>query len=387
MKPRLYVYVGTYLLLFAASILPSGCERKAPAADKVVARVPVETLQLAPRLLQPELVVVGELAPWRQVTVAAETTGAVRKLYVDVGDDVKSGARLARLDASRSGYNLKAVHAQREQARLGLAKAKRDLARAKRLVKRGALSVAALESAAANERIFRERLKAAEAQQGLTSRQLRDSRVRAPFAGRVAVKHVELGAFVAAGRPVITLVEVSRLKVKVGFPLSSLEVAKRGTTCRITLPELKNRVLAAKIERVGTMADPRSRRLPVELAIDNAKKRLKPGLTAIVRCPVGAKRTALVIPQEAVVEQFQIPYVFVVEKTQAIKRRVVLAKSDAGDPRSRATQAPSAELEVRSGLRAGEKLVVVGQEGLSAGTPLTLVVEHRRWPPIKRPSP
>ncbi|MCA9671456.1 MAG: efflux RND transporter periplasmic adaptor subunit [Myxococcales bacterium] len=372
MSPSRYATASLAAAL-AALLAVAGCTSKPSSASGSAAagaqsRVPVKVLALAKRTLRPSVRVVADVAPWRKVTVAAEAAGRVRLLDAKVGEVVKAGALLVRVDASKVGDNLRLTRAQRDQAQATLDLARRQLTRIEKLARRGIVSDATLDAAKNRVRVAEASLAAARAQQRLTGRRHADSRIRAPFAATVAKRHVELGDYLAPGRPVVTLIDVSRVKVKAAVALADALAIKRGQRCEVRIKLLgEHKPLAGVVHTVGAAADPRSRRVEIEVALDNADGKLKPGLIAEVRFFLGAARSALLVPNAAIVEQFEVPYAFVVERTDsaglghARRRRLELGRR------------VGLETVVKRGLAVGERLVVVGQEGLADGTPVKVV--------------
>jgi RND family efflux transporter MFP subunit len=353
------------LLLGLSSI--GGCRRQdeAAAAPRDRERIAVETTQLRRIPISPSARTSADILPRRQVMVTAETAGRVRRLGVGVGDEVRRHGLLALLDTTKAGCNLSLIKAQRDRARAALDKARRDLARAEQLARKGVASASQLESAKSSVQLAEASLRETEARIELTRSQVADGRVLAPFAATVSVRHVELGDYVVPGKPVMTLVDYTTVKVKAGLHLVQALRVKKGDRCRVAVDLEGVAPLDGEVIAVGAAADPRSRQVPVEVEVKNPDGRLRPGMIAQVTCALGKPRPTLLVPQSAVVEQFEVPYAFVVVKGRAVRRQLELG------PRH------GLKVAVIKGLAPGEALVTVGQESLSDGTPVRVQTSAR----------
>ena len=373
---RWYLHRLVLLCWIALFLASAGCREQDSAASPAAAaaRVPVETRRLVRTPLRPLVHASADILPRRQVVVTAETAGQVRSLHARVGDAVKAGQLLARLDTTKAGHSLDLIRAQRDRAQAALDQARRDLARAEQLARRGVTSTSQLDAARSAVSLAEAGLREASARVKLTRSQVADGRVVAPFAASVATRHVEVGDYLVPGKPVLTLVDYARVKVKAGLHLHDALRVKRGDPCtvRVELAQLELPPRQGEVIAVGAAADTASRQVPVEAEIDNADGKLRPGMIAEVTFYLGEARLTLMVPQSAVVEQFEIPYAFVVEKGHAVRRRLQLGRRQ------------GLQVAVTSGLKPGEELVVVGQESLSPGTPVRVVKQQERPTPGAR---
>ena len=200
-----------------------------------------------------------------------------------------------------------------------------------------------------------------------------DATVRAPFAGIVAKRHVEVGDYLGPGTPVLQLANIDQVKIKVELPPGEALLVKPGDRAKLyvdpLLPPGKTKrkwpVVAAKVKAVSAVAQPVTRRVEVELLADNPGT-LKAGMIARVEIRLGPKRRALFIPQDAVIKRFGILYVFVFKANRAERRLVKLGVVKRG------------RVEVLSGLKEGEQVVVVGQERLRKGAFIVLEGEKAK---------
>jgi len=186
---------------------------------------------------------------------------------------------------------------------------------------------------------------------------LRDASVRAPMDGVIQTKTVETGQYVQAGYVMATLLRAEPLLLRFDVTPQEAPRIKPGETAEFTLRE-SQRTYSAKITLVGGAADPESHMVPIvgEVVPEGGKYWLRPGSFCDVLMNIGAQRDAAVIPRGAVRASERGLIAYVVEQGQARERVLELGM---------ATR--DGWVEVREGLRAGEKLVVRGAEALSPG--------------------
>ena len=317
----------------------------------------------------------GTLEPWRQVVIKAETAGRVLKINAEVGQKKKKKEVVARVDVSTAYTIHRANKVAINQAKTQVSQTLRDYNRAQRLARTGDLAKAALEKAQHAHNMARLQLSAARAQLRRTGRSLSDSRVRVPFDGVVYQRHVEVGTYLMPGTPVLTLMEVDRLKLVVGIQPDHAAMLKPGMTAAVTIEGFgrtsdgRKRTLAGKVHLVRPAADAQTRLVDVEFEIGNRGRTLRPGVAARVSVPMGTPSARVFIRADAVVEMMKIQYAYVVKDGKAVRRRVTLGAEEGN------------MVEVTKGLAVGEQLVTVGQNRLVPNVPVRIVPDKSAEPP------
>jgi len=327
------------------------------------------------RVIEQKRRVTGEVIALRRSELAAEEGGLVIELAVDAGTRVEKGDLIARLDASRVELALvearagvpaaEAVIAER-QAQSG--QADRDLSRIRELVSLESGSETELDRAVSEAAVAKARVAQAKAQLAIAQarvavieQRLADLDIHAPFAGQIVGKMTEVGQWVRAGDPVVDLVEFDRVEIRVDVPEGFIERVSRAKTAAVHLPAL-GREIEAQVLAVVPQADPRTRLFPVRLIADNAQGLIRPGMSAIGLVPTTQRQSTLLIPKDAVLQGEVGSHVFV-------------------NRNGRAAIAPIERLfafddlvAIRSGaLRAGDSVVIEGNERLFPGQPLTIL--------------
>lgn len=348
---------GATLVAMVAGALLAGCGAPAESASSAPAAeaartVTVEVEEVVPRAYTDYVRLVGIVLANRDVTVAAEEGGVVREIYVEKGTPVSAGQPLFKIDDAL-------LRAQLEQAEANARLARETYERQRRLWE---------EEEVGSELTYlqaRYAAEAAEAQARLLATRLERTTVRAPIAGILDARLVEVGAMVAAGTPVGRIVDVSKVKVAAGVPERYAGEIRLGAEAIVQLDVAGGREFRGALSFVGTAVDDGSRTFPVEIEVQNPDGALVPGLVANVGVARRDLDAAIVVPQEAVLraEDGYVVYVAVQREGawRAEARPVVTGASRGG------------RVLIESGLEPGELVVVVGQQTVAAGDYLNIV--------------
>ncbi|MBE7482630.1 MAG: efflux RND transporter periplasmic adaptor subunit [Polyangiaceae bacterium] len=333
------------------------------------------------RKLPPVLEISGTLDPDEKSEVAAQFAGAVKLVKVDVGTRVKKGDVLVVLDASEAALRLAAAKsaADQQRARLGLngrgfdaeavpdvkaAKEARDLAvteakRAEELAKSGSVAQAVVDQAKSNaqraEAAYEAArnganqgfaaLKTAEAQAGLSGKNLKDTKVVAPFDGAVQERRVSAGEFAGVGRVVAVVVKDNPLRLKIDVPESEIAGLEQDASVVLRVSAYPGRDFKANVKRIGAAINSYSRTLPVEAEVPNDEGTLRPGFFVRAQLALkGAPAEVLLVPESAVGSTGSNARVFVREGNRVIEKLVSTGRH-VGDM-----------VEIRGPLRAGDEV-------------------------------
>lgn len=342
---------------FLASFLLVGCPAASPEEEPTPAPVAVvsvsaEAARFA-RIVDP-VIVTGIIGPKREVTVMAEGSGRVVALPGRLGLPVSKSAVLARLDTGIVDPQLDQALAQADQAAAGLELAQAENSRAIELHEQGASTDRDRDHASIQTRTQQSQLQAAEAAVKLARRAVSDATIRAPFGGELSSVHIELGAVIAPGTPAFGLVDLSEALVSAGISGREVPLVKEGQSVVVRVPSLGERTFEGTVSAVSPSSDPRTRTWAVEVRIPNDDRALRGGMVARVEIVVG-EREGVLVPGGAVVESTEGPRVFVLVDKLAEERAVTLGRATGGD------------IEVRTGVEAGEMVAVLGSQRLSDG--------------------
>jgi RND family efflux transporter MFP subunit len=358
-----------YLAPFLLFLFACGCSRQSsPVMAKPDLPVAVQALQVQQDKVQRTVELVGTLEGEREVTVSSEVTGRVIAVHADLGDQVKQGQVLVEVDVREFTMAVERQQAALQQvlASLGLSKetdpmpdpaqtsavrkAAADLAdartafeRAKALVSKGVSAQQVYDMAEA-------RLKMAEAnyasswegvrnliaqaenlrvQLTLARKKLTDTVIRAPFDGAVRMRQVEIGQYIKEQGPIMSITQMSPLKLRAGIPEQWFPYVAVGAGIEIAVEAYRER-FSGRVARVARTMDPQSRTFLIEAEIDNSGQKLRPGLFARAVLTTSRADTVLRVPASAVISYYGVQKVYAIENQQ-IREQVVKLGDRFGD--------------------------------------------------------
>jgi RND family efflux transporter MFP subunit len=348
MKRRLILIVVVMAALGLLWALAAQRKTAAPVKQAFLsADLPVQVVPVIRRRLETNLVRTGTILASNDVMVISETVGRVLAVHADVGDRLRAGAVLAKIDDE---LKLAAFRT----AEVAMEKAGRDQARFVTLVDQKSATSSELEG-------VRLAFKAAEAQYMAARRQYQDCEIKTPIAGVVAARYINVGSTVAPGTSVANVVDLSKLKIILNVSEKEAYALKTGDPVTVSVDVYPGTPFPASIRNIGSKADD-GHSFPVEVSLTNSEERpLRAGLFARVHLGAGNGRDILAIPRAALIGSVRLPSVFVVENGIARRRQIVLGDEDGG------------VLEVREGLKEKDLVVVDGQNNLKDGAAVKIV--------------
>lgn len=346
--------VRSLLLLSSLTGLCCGRTQGAPAA----AGAPSLRVRVAPVAVQDvvyRIQALGSLEAEDLVQVTAEVEGAVAAVRFDEGDRVTPETILARIDPDRYRLEAERAEASYQKAVADHRRAEADSARREQLAKEQLVAIEELNrSRQETERLAAEAA-SAKAARDIALQNVRRSDVRPARAGVIDTKAVSTGQYVTEGTILATLVDTSRLRLR--FKVSEGESlrARPGDTVSFRVAAAGDRAFEARVYHVGEVADPTTRQVEVLAWVKNPGV-LKPGFFSEVTVATDAHKDALVVPEGAVQasERGFVTYTVEEGKARIHTIRIGLRTGDG-------------MVEVLSGLKAGETVVVEGSDRLADG--------------------
>jgi len=282
----------------------------------------------------------------RQSTVSAQIAGRIVDLRFDVGDYVKKGQVIARIDERAVSQAEAASVAQVSEAQAALANARAQYERSKQLLEQKFISQAALDQAEAAYKAAQARVTALLAGAGAAATERSFATLVAPYSGVVSARHVELGEMASPGRPIMTGFDPSTLRVVATVPQAQVAAIRAGGRARIEVPSL-GRWIEVKAMTIVPAADPRTHTTQIRLELPEDVRGIYPGVYARAHFVVGSA-PRLLVPRAAVVRRSEVTAVYVVGEDNRPRLRQVRLGT-AGD---------EASVEVLSGLKPGERVAV-----------------------------
>jgi membrane fusion protein (multidrug efflux system) len=292
----------------------------------------------------------------RGADLSSQASGIVDEIHFDSGNDVPAGKvllRLRPLDDDALVQHLEAAAALAEQ------NYKRD----QEQFAAQAISQAVIDGDVAT-------LKTAHAQVEAQHALIQEKIVVAPFAGRLGIRQVDLGQYLAAGTAIVTLQALDPILIDFYLPQQALSRIKIGQAVGAMVDTYPGRNFSGVIEAINSKVDAASRNVQVRAAFHNADRSLVPGMYATVSIDAGDKIAQITLPQAAITYNPYGDTVFVVEQAgtddkgkprSIVKQRFVKLGATRGD-----------QIAVLSGIKAGEIVVTAGQMKLRNGSAITI---------------
>lgn len=287
------------LLALCLSACAGGDEQKKPPPPLVGAAPPVQ------HVFVDRIEAVGTARANEQVTISSSVTERVERLYFDDGMIVRRGQLLAELTHGQETAALEGAMATERQARS-------QLARIQDLNARGFATHALYEQQLATAEGARAAAAEARADIG-------DRMIRAPFSGYASLRTLSEGMVVNAGTPLVTISDLSRIKLDFTVPETRLSALRVGQRIAATAPAFPGRPFEGRISSIDPVIDPSSRAVLVRAILPNSGAAIKPGMLMNVHVEL-ARRTAMAVPELAVLAEGEQRYVFVVTPEGKAKR-------------------------------------------------------------------
>lgn len=347
------ILVIIFALVVVAAIVFVLMQNKQKAAEKLKTsndfstKIPVNVIPVAEKEIKNSLSLVGVMNPFKEVNIASEVPGRIKAVRFKEGDFKGQGSVLVFLDSELKNIAV-------ETAENNYNKAKQDLERYQQLVKEDAATVSQLEN-------YLFAFKNAEFALNTAYRNVKDTKVSAPMSGIVNTKNVEVESYVSPGTVIANMVDISKLKVKVNVPETEVFRLRVGDDVVVTTDIYPDKSFDGKISVIAPKGD-EAHTYPVEIVISNSKVNpLKAGMFAKIDFSTIKGKTSLAIPREAIIGSIKDAKVYVIVNGKASLRKIETGLE--GDK----------EIEVTSGLSAGDQLVIAGQNNLKDGAEVNIV--------------
>ncbi len=368
--------------LMVLLVLATGCSKEASVASarggaggpRKALVFPVQTEPVEVREVEYSLGAVGSVEAFERVQITARVAGAVDRVRFVEGQRVKAKDLLVEIDARRYALMVRAGQAALDKVQATKNDADAAFERREQVQKTSPGLITPEELATFRSRAATAVADLAAAQVALEQAELnlRDAYVRAPVAGVLQTRTVSTGQYVQVGTALASMVHRDPMLVRFKVPEPDAQRVKVGMPLRF-LASGDPKPLTAKIASVAETADETTRMVTITAEVEAADRdRARPGAFADVIVPVGGAREAPVVPQTAVRPSERGFLAFVVEGTTARERILVLGM-----------RTTDGRVEVKDGLKAGERLVIRGAEALRDGVQVVVATA----PPVSRAAP
>ncbi len=330
--------------LAAALVVLAGCdagEERGGGGRFGGGPVTVITEVVEPRPLVDEVDAIGTVLADESVEITSRVTSLVTRIAFREGQLVEEGDLLVELENQE-------IRAELAVAEASLSESRSQYERARQLADTQAISASSLEELLAAMQVAKAQVQAVRAR-------LENTLVRAPFSGKVGLRHVSPGGLVNPGTVITTLDDVDPIKLEFSVPEAFLGVLREDLVVVARSPALQGREFAGRIDSIDTRLDPVSRSILVRAILQNEEDLLKPGMFLTVGLQM-RRSDVLMAPEEAVVPERGQHFIYVITaEDRAARRQVELGQ-----------RVPGA-VEIVSGLTAGERVITEGTQKVREG--------------------
>jgi membrane fusion protein (multidrug efflux system) len=311
--------------------------------------------------------IVGSTAAVHGVTVSADLPGTVDKINFESGGFVHQGDVLLELDTRQERAQLAAMEAQRDLAKI-------NYARNEQLVKQGVISKMDYDKASADQR-------QTEANVGEIKATIDRKTIRAPFSGILGIRQVNLGQYLAAGAPIVSLQSLNPIYANFGVPQETLGHLRIGETVTVTSDAVPGRKFAGRVNALDSTVDESTRNVQIQATLPNPDGKLRPGMFIQVEVGVGRSTEVFPIPASAISYAPFGDSVYIVTDLKGqngstyrgVRQQFVKVAGTRGD-----------QAGIVSGLNEGDEVVTSGAFKLRQGA---AVAVNNKVQPSNSPSP
>ena len=315
---------------------------KTEAEDKKAQdAVPVEIARVSRRAIAASYTGTAPLEARGESQVVAKTSGVALQVMVEVGQQVRAGQVLIRLDSDRAAL-------QAAQSAAQMRKLEANYHRSLQLSKQQLVSANDIDQ-------LKFDLENARAVNRLANLEMSYANVTAPIAGVIAERSIKTGNFVQINTPIFRIVDTSRLEATLNVPERELATLKAGLPVQLQVDALPGRPFLGRVDRVAPVIDSGSGTFRVICAFESGGL-LQPGMFGRIKIDYDQRADALVVPRVALLDDEGDPAVFAVKSGKAARVPVKLGYID------------GQWAEIRSGLAEGAQVVVAGKTALRDGT-------------------
>ncbi len=365
---RMLLILGFAFGLMWSCRPPQNAEKAAPSSGAA----PVKVFKVVKRRISEKLFYTGTIEAWQRINITPDVGGKIDRIQVNEGDRVAKGQVLAELDTRAIRLQLEQSEAALAVAQANFNNARTNWERMERLYKEKAVSEQQYEQVKLGYDSASAQLNQAQAAVNLAKHSLDVSIMKAPFGGVIASKNAEVGDVInpmmggfspGSGGGVLTLVDFSRIKIRVEVSGTDILLIRKGQEAFLRVPTIAGREFRGTVRVVNLAADPQTKKFGVEVAVDNPDLALRPGTFGEIVFEVQTRENAMVVPQKAILEN---THLFVVQDGKAARRDISLGLQN------------STLVEIVSGVEVGEQVIAEGNFGLEDGAPIEITGEVQK---------
>jgi membrane fusion protein (multidrug efflux system) len=360
------------LILVILVILSTGCQRSNGRLAEQQEKIPVEVSIVKLGQVTQSIGYSGDIMAEVEVNVFSKIPDRIEKFYVDEGDNVMKGTRIATVLATTIEQAVLQAKAALVAAKAQEANLRVEFERAERLFRENAMSQQQYDAVKTQYESVQAQAQQAEAALTSVRSQLDDATITAPISGIIGKRYYETGDMANPSLPLVKIVQMKRVKIEFNATEEDLGKLAIGQEANITVKAFPGQSFAGRVSKISPILDPTTRMAEVEVLVDNEQGLLKPGMYAEVEVITGTIDNVIVIPRFTTIESTALQriegkdrvvknyYVFVVDSNRAVQKKLDILYAN------------HRWLAVKSGIEVGDQLVVAGQNNLREGLPVLI---------------
>lgn len=331
---------------------------KKPDDDKTFEFARTDIAVVQPQNLGLVIAVSGSVRPVLQAMIKSKVAGEIARLYVREGESVTAGQVLVSIDTADLKARNDAQRAMAAEAKARLDLATKNEANNRALLAKNFISQNAFDSVANSMQIAEANHQSALAQSAITQRALADAQIRAPFAGIISKRAVNVGEKITADAPIMQIVDLSKMELEAPVPVGDIPSVKVGQEIALKVDGFSEREFKGKVERINPAAEAGSRSISIFVTLPNADGALKGGMFANGTLAAVGRSAVATLPIASLIEEGGQTFVYAL-KGGLIERKPVTIG---------AKNIERGLAEIRSGIEVGTEVVAVKADGLKHGS-------------------
>lgn len=314
-------------------------------APKQVKKISVAGFKIGTNSIERSITATGSLIAYESVEIRPERSGMLTMLDMNEASFIQKGKIIGRIDDAE-------LQAQKKRLLINLDLAEKEVERGKELLKIQGISKEEMDRLV-------NRVDDIQAEIAILDVQIEKSIIRTPFSGFLGLRQVSKGAYITPSNIIVTLQQLSPIKLEFEVPERYLSDVKRGQLVSFTIVGA-NKIFQGKVYAIDPEISPTTRTFKVRADVSNKDNILKPGQFAKVTLVTGINKDAILIPTDAVIPVLDGKQVYVLKKDRAIATSI-----ETGDRRA-------SNVEILAGLNIGDTIIVSGLLSLSDGIPVSV---------------
>ena len=353
MNTMRYTWKRFFIILLVPTAFFAACNSENEEVENEnngVRLMPVETVTMLSGDFDDYIRLSGTVEAIDDATISSESSGRILSIS-SRGDQVRRGDVIARLDD-------RVIRAQYDAAKTGYELAEDTFNRLESLYADSIISTQDFRSARAQR-------DQAKAQLELTNKQLMDSQIAAPFAGRVEERFVRSGELVNPGQPVVRLVNTDAIRILAGIPERFSGEITEGSEVEVNIRSLSIEPIVTRVAYAGNVIDPDTRTYTIEVELDNSEGIIKPDMIVELQVNRSTLQDVLIIPRTAVLRDEEGSSVFISRVENGVKFAELVSVTTG--------MSSGPIIQIINGLEEGDEVVVSGMRSLSIGDQLNVI--------------